>query len=144
MANAFVKFNSFVEDNSSKLFDLTTGTTDTFKVMLSNVLPVATDSVLLDITEIAAGDGYTAGGNAAAFTSGVQTAGVFKLILADPAQWIAAAGTFATFRYVVLYCDSATADPLLGWYDYGSALSLGVDEKFDADLDQANGVLTLT
>ena len=141
----FNKFNQFVEDVAGGVHDLQAGTPDVFKVMLTLTVPASTNEVKADLTEIAAGDGYTAGGNTAAFTTGEQTSGTFKLVLADPAQWVAAAGTFADFRYAVLYNDTPLipADPLIGWWDYGATISLGAGETFDVDLSAANGVLTL-
>lgn len=143
---AFVKFNAFVENICAKVMDLHTGTTDVFKVMLTNTAPVATNSVKADLTEIAAGNGYTAGGNACTFTSGAQTTGTFKLVLADPATWTASGGTIGPFRYASLYDDTPTApaDPLMGFWDYGSAVTLQIGETFTVDLDGSAGVLTIT
>lgn len=142
----FTKFNQFIEEVHSATHDMSTGSAQVFKVMLTLTAPVATNAVKADLTEIAAGDGYIADGNACTLTSGAQTSGVFKVILADPAQWVAAAGTFADFRYAVLYNDTPTspADPLIGFWDYGSTVSLGAGETFDVDLSAANGVLTNT
>jgi hypothetical protein len=49
------------------------------------------------------------------------------------------------FRYVVLYNDDPTspADPLIGWYDYGSDVTLQDTETFTIDADPTNGVLQL-
>jgi hypothetical protein len=73
----------------------------------------------------------------------VQTSGTLKLILADLV--LTASGAVATFRYVVLYNDTPTspADPLIGWYDYGSAVTLANGETFTIDFDGAGGVLTI-
>ena len=45
----------------------------------------------------------------------------------------------------MLYNDTPTspADPMLGWWDYGSALTLASGETFTVDLDQTGGTLTL-
>lgn len=139
---AFNKFNQFVEDVAEKVHNLGA---DAFKVMLTNTAPVATNSVKADLTEIGAGNGYTAGGNAAAGSSSAQSSGTYKLVLADPATWTAAGGTIGPFRYVVLYNDTPTspADPLVGWWDYGSSITLQIGETFTADLDGTNGVLTI-
>lgn len=139
---AFNKFNQFVVDVQSKVHNLAS---DSLKVLLTNVAPVAANAVKADLTEISAGNGYTAGGNAAAFTSLTQTGGVAKLVLADPATWTASGGSIGPFRYAVLYNDTPTspADPLIGWWDYGSAVTLASGEQFVVDLDQTNGVFTL-
>src|SRR5581483_3659449 len=100
---AFNKFDQYVLDLASKVHNLNT---DTLKVMLTDVAPVRTNKVKADITEIAAGNGYSAGGAAAAFVSGGDTAGLYKLIL-SPAQFTAAGGSIAQFRYAVLYNSTA-------------------------------------
>ena len=114
------------------------------KAVLTNSAPSAANTVLTDITQIANGNGYTTGGNTCALTTSAQTAGVYKLVLADPTAWTGSGAGMATFRYVVLYNDTATNDELIGWYDYGSGVTLGVGETFTLDLDGTNGVLTIT
>ena len=133
------KFDQFVQDLGNGVYN---NTTHSFKVMLTNVAPVATDSVKADLTEIAGTFGYTTGGNNAATTSWSNASGTSKLILADPATWTAAGGSMAAFRYVVLYDDTPTspADPLIAWWDYGSSQILASGETFTADFDASNGV----
>ena len=134
------KFNAFVADTHNKVHNLAS---DVLKVMLTNVAPVATNSVKADLTEIAAGNGYTAGGTAATITSSTQTAGVYKLVLAD-VVFTATPAAMATFRYVVLYNDTSTSDSLIAWWDYGSAVTLNATETFTTDFDPSTGVLTDT
>jgi len=137
----FNKFQPFVEALAKAKINCGT---DVFKIMLTNTTPVNTNSVKANITEIGAGNGYTAGGNACTITSAVQTSGTFKLVLADPATWVAAGGTIGPFRWAVLYSDTATNKDLVGYWDYGSSITLGIGETFTADLDATNGVLTIT
>lgn len=140
---AFNKFNAFVEHLAEKVHDLGA---DTLKVMLVNSpAPAATNSVKADLTEITAGNGYTAGGTQATITSSSQTSGTYKLVLAD-VVFTASGGSMNTFRYPVLYNDTPTspADPLIGWWDYGSGVTLAVGETFTWDADPTNGILTIT
>ena len=137
---AFNKFNSFVEALAEKKHDLGA---DTLKVLLTNTAPVATNSVKADLTEISAGNGYTAGGNTASVTSSSQSSGLYRLVLGDPATWTASGGSIGPFRYAVLYNDTATNDELIGWWDYGSAVTLAAGESFAVDFDATTGVLTL-
>ncbi len=137
---AFNKFNSFVEALAEKKHDLSA---DTLKVLLTNTAPVATNAVKADLTEISAGNGYTAGGATAAVTSSAQTSGTYKLVLGDPATWTASGGTIGPLRYAVLYNDTATNDELIGWWDYGSSITLADGESFAVDFDATTGVLTL-
>jgi hypothetical protein len=136
----FTKFNSFVEALAEKKHDLGA---DTLKVMLTLTAPVATNTVKADLTEIAAGNGYTAGGNACTISSSAQTSGTYKLVLADPATWTATGGAIANFRYAVLYNDTATNDELIGFWDYGSTVTVATGETFVVDFDPTNGVLTI-
>lgn len=134
------KFQAFVEHMAEKVHDLGA---DTLKVMLTNIAPVNTNTVLANLTEIAAGNGYTAGGATPAISSSAQTTGTYKLTLADVVI-TAAGGTIGPFRYAVLYNDTPTspANPLIAWWDYGSAITLADGESFTVDMDAANGVLT--
>lgn len=137
---AFNKFNSFVEALAEKKHDLGA---DTLKVLLTNTTPVATNNVKADLTEISAGNGYTAGGNTASVTSSAQTSGTYKLVLGDPATWSASGGSIGPFRYAVLYNDTAASKELIGWWDYGSSITLASGESFAVDFDPTTGVLTL-
>jgi hypothetical protein len=139
---AFNKFNQFVADVGDGKHVLSS---HVMKVLLTNTAPTAANSIKGDLTEIAAGNGYTAGGNTASTTSWSQSSGTGKLVLADPATWTAAGGSIGPFRYAVLYNDTQTvpAKPLVGYWDYGSPVTLAVGETFTVDLDQVNGVLTL-
>src|SRR5262245_15690546 len=137
---SFNKFNSFVEALAEKAHNLQS---DVLKVMLSNTAPSATNAVKTDITEITAGNGYTAGGAQATQVSSAQTAGTYKLVLND-VTFTASGGPLATFRYAVLYNDTAASDELIGFWDYGTTLSITNGNSFTVDFDATNGVLTIT
>ena len=138
---SFNKFQAFVENVAEKVHDLGA---DTLKVMLTNSAPVATNTVLANLTEISAGNGYTAGGTAANISSSAQSSGTYKLVL-DDVTFTASGGSIGPFRYAVLYNDTPTspADPLIGWWDYGSSITLADGESLLVDFDGTNGVLQL-
>lgn len=136
---AFNKFNAFVKDCAEKKHDLSA---DTLKIMLTNTAPVATNSVKTDITEISAGGGYTAGGTQATLSSSAQASGTYKLVLND-VLFTGSGGGFGPFQYAVLYNDTAASDNLIGWWDYGSAVTVAA-ATFNVDLSAANGVLQIT
>jgi hypothetical protein len=137
----FNKFNQFVADVANKVHNLGA---DTLKVALTNVAPVATNAVFADLTEITAGNGYTAGGNTLTLTSSTQTSGTYKLIMAD-STFTASGGSIATFRYAVIYNSTPVSPlkPLIGWWDYGTGVTITSGNSFLVDLDQVNGVLQL-
>lgn len=137
---AYNKFNQFVEDVAEKVHNLGT---DTLKIMLTNTAPVATNAIKADLTEIGAGNGYTAGGTQTTQSSSAQTSGTYKLVTGD-VVFTASGGAIGAFRYAVLYNDTPTspADPLIGWWDYGSSITLADGETFTVDMNPTTGVLT--
>lgn len=140
---AFQKFNSFVAALAEKKHNLGS---DTLKVYLANSTPnPSTNSVKADLPEIiTSATGYTAGGNVCSITSSEQTAGTYRLILADPATWVIGGSlNCGPFRYAVLYNDTAANDELIGYWDYGTSFTLSPGESFRVDFDPTSGVLTL-
>lgn len=135
----YTKFNAFVEAVAEKAHNLGS---DTLKVLLTLTAPIATNSVKADLTEISAGNGYTAGGTVASISSSAQTSGTYKLVLAD-VVFTASGGAIANFRYAVLYNDTATSDELIGFWDYGSTVTVNSGETFTIDFDASTGVLTI-
>ena len=130
----FNKFNSFVEALAEKTHNLGA---DTLTVALTNTAPAAGNTVLANITEIS----YTnLSSRVLTSVTSSQTSGTYTLDAADLV--LTASGTVPTFRYVVLYNDTATSDELIGYYDYGSAVDLLNGETFTITFD-ASGILTL-
>ena len=136
---AYNKFNSFVSDLATKVHNLNS---DTLKILLTNTQPLATMTVKASITEIAAGNGYVAGGNQAVFVSGNNTSGTYKLIL-SPVVFTASSGSFGPFEWAVLYNATAASGNLIAWWDYGTNITLTSGNSFTVSLDQTNGVFTL-
>lgn len=125
------KFEQFVLDLANGVHDLNT---DTLKVYLSNTAPSASaDVVKADIAEISAGNGYTAGGedatNSTSEVTGTMTVAGVDIV------WTASGGTIGPFQYAILYNDTPAAplDPLIAWWDYGSAVTLNDPETFTVD-----------
>jgi hypothetical protein len=136
---AYQKFNCFSGDVATKLHNLNT---DTLKILLTNVAPLATNTVKGNLTEIAAGNGYVAGGSTAAFVSGDNAAGSYKLILA-PVVFTASGGNFAQFQWACLYNATAAGLNLIGFWDYGTGIILTHGNSFTVSLDQTNGTFTI-
>lgn len=136
----FNKFNAFVEELAHGEHDLET---DQLTVALTNSsnAPVATNSDLSDLTEIS----YTnLSSRNITTSSSSQTSGTYKLVLTD-LTLTASGGSVATFRYVVIYNSSAAsaANDLIGWYDYGSDVTLGDGDTFTIDFDGTNGFIQI-
>jgi hypothetical protein len=136
---AYNKFQSWVEN-------MTEGAnlgTDVFKLVLTNSAPIATNTVLANITQVGGGNGYTTGGNTITTTSSAQAGGVMKLVLADLVI-TATGGSIGPFRYVVVVDSTLSGSPLVMWADYGSSITLLATETLTIDFDQTNGFFTVT
>lgn len=124
-------FNKFQDFSEQLVNGVQNFTTDTFKVALSNVAPVATNTALANITQISAGNGYTSGGTATTIT--VAEATGTTTVSGTQVVFTASGGSIGPFRYVVLYNDTTTTPvnkPLVGWWDYGSSITLADGETF--------------
>jgi hypothetical protein len=98
-----------------------------FKFALSNTAPTASsDDELADISEIS----YTnlSGTRAVVIASLAQTAGLLSLSLTSGAHQ-ASGGSVGPFRYVVLYNDTTSGKPLVGFWTRGSSETL-LDTKY--------------
>jgi hypothetical protein len=132
------KFNAALENQFISGIDWDA---NTFKVMLTNTAPVATQDTFDDLTEIAAGSGYTARGTATTITV-TRSSGTTKVAGSD-VVFTASGGSIGPFRYATLYDDTASSDQLIGFWDYGSSITLADGESFTTDFDASAGVLTL-
>lgn len=143
----FNKLNGFVEMLAEKTHDLGS---DQLVIALSNTAPGSeatpptgptTDCILANVTQISYAN---LSSRNLTLSSSTQTAGTYKLILADII--LTASGSVGPFRYVYIYNSSATAytNPLIGYYDYGSSITMANGETFTIDFDGTNGVLTIS
>ncbi|MGE0155110.1 MAG: hypothetical protein AB7R90_21025 [Reyranellaceae bacterium] len=133
---AFNKFNAFTEHAFEKVHDLSADSFVLFACNASNA-PSASNSVLADLTPIS----YTnLSSRALTVSSSGQSSGTYKWVVAD--KVLTASGTVAALRYVGIYNDTPTspADPLIGWYDYGSEITLLDTETLTVNFDDTNGV----
>lgn len=116
---------------------------DSLKVMLTNVAPVATNSNYADVSagELATANGYTVGGAAVTTTSSTQTGGLYKYIGSCASPTWTASGAVGPFRYVIMYDSTPAAKPLIGWWDYGVSITMNSGDTFTVQLDPTNGVI---
>ena len=141
---SFTKVNDFVV-NLANAMDLDA---DTLIVALSNTDPTSGTDVSADGNGILANVSQISYTNLSSRTlanvTSTQTSGTYKLS-ADDLTLTASGGSVAAFRYIVIYDDSVTspADPVIGYYDYGTSLTLNDGDTFTIDIG-TNGILTLT
>jgi len=121
-----IKVNSFAEALAEKVHNLGA---DTLKFAFTNAPPNLAHTQFSDLTEIPAGNGYTAGGVVVAVSSSAQMAGVYTLAL-DAATVSASGGAIGPFQYIWLYNDSAANKEIIGYLDYGIAYTLPDGQNF--------------
>lgn len=143
---AFNKFNGPAQNAWNGIFNLGS---DAIKVLLTNTAPVATNNVYADISanELTTANGYTVGGATVTLTSSTQASGLYKYIASCASPTWSATGAVGPFRYVVIYDTTPTTPlvkPLLGWWDYGSSISLASGDTFTVQLDATNGVIQMS
>lgn len=138
--NKFNKFTDYLVGNVSG--QVMAFLSDTFKVMLTNTAPVATNTKYSDVsgTELANGNGYLTGGTASAVTAANAT-GTETVTAADVT--FTASGSLGPFRYAIIYDSTPTDKPLIAWFDYGSSQTLAAGETFTVEPNSAtpNGTL---
>lgn len=122
------KFNCFVEDICEKKHNLGSDQLVVALCAAANA-PVATNTVLANLTQIA----YTnLSSRNITTSSSSQSSGTYSLVLTDLVL-TASGGSVATFRYVVIYNDTATNDELIMWYDHGSNVTLADTDTYTID-----------
>ena len=132
---AYNKFQDFSDQLTRGVHDFDA---HVFKVALTNSAPVATNTILSDITQISGTNGYTTGGTATTIavseTTGTTT------VTGTKVTFTASTGSIGPFQYAVLYNDTATspADALIAWFDYGSAITLLDGESLDVKFGNAD------
>jgi len=132
----FNKFDSFVEAVAEKVHNLGS---DQLTIALTNTAPVAGNSLLANITEITYTNLSTRN---LTTTSSAQSSGLYKLVVSDTTL-TSTGGSTGPFRYVVVYNSTAAGGPLVGFFDYGSSITLLSGESLTVDFDQVNGLLSI-
>lgn len=136
----FTKFNAFVEHLAEGVHNLGS---HQLVVALSNDAPdPATDAVLADLPSQIS---YTnLSSRNLVVSSSAQTSGTYRLIINDID--LTATGVVGPFRYVIIYNSQSVGvtNAMIGYYDYGSSITLQTSEKITLDFDPVNGILSLT
>jgi len=131
----FNKVNSFVENLAEGKIDLSgNGLT----VALTNTAHDAAWDELADLTQVSYAN---CSSRVITVSTSAQTSGTYKLVCAD--LTLTATGAVGPFQYIYIYDDNSTGDKLIGYYDYGSAVTLANTDTFTIDFDGTNGVLTI-
>ena len=144
---SFSKLNGFVEHLAEGVHNLGS---DSLVLALTNTAPsgesndpsaATSNCVKAELTEVS----YTnLSSRAVTVSASAQTSGTYQLTCAD-VTLTATGGSVGPFQYVYLVNDTPTspADPLVGYWDYGSALTLATGESLTVDFDGTSGVLQI-
>jgi len=139
-ASTLTTFDDLAEQIGKGVHDFST---HTFKLALTNSAPnAATHDELADITEISASGGYTSGGYTLTSVGYSESGGTATLTTSSPFTITASGGSVGPFQYLVIYNDTSTGDKLVGYYNYGSALTLADGESLA--ITSGSGHLTVT
>ena len=137
---AYNKFNNFVQDIAQGVHHLQSDAL-TYALCPSTSPPVATNSVLANITQVA---NYTnLSPRVPTITSCVQTGGLLKLILQNLTLTQSVTAQTQGFEFVVLYNATPVNGNLIAWWDYGSSVTLQINDTFAIQPDQTNGILQI-
>jgi hypothetical protein len=128
------KFNDYVNQKNRGTHNWAT---HAFKLAFTNTAPVAANAVLADLVQIAAGNGYVAGGVALTGMNVGTAAGVVT-VSANQVVLTAAGGAVGPFRYYALYNDTSAADNLCLWWDHGAAITLNDGDSFTVKFNNAS------
>ena len=124
---SFNKFENFVGDVGLKVHELNA---DLLEVYLSNATPSASaDTIKANLAEITNENGYAAPEDT---QNTYSEAGGTGTCVGTDIVITASGGTIGPFRYVVLFNTTPVSpvDPLIGWWDYGSSITLQATETF--------------
>jgi LysM repeat protein len=100
---------------------------DTIQACLATAIP-ATTTFNSGVTDLATGNGYTAGGNNCSGPSVTESGGVMTFSTSAPPAWTASGAGMGPFRYVLIV--NTNAGKVLGSYDYGSNLTVPSGSTF--------------
>jgi hypothetical protein len=140
---SFNKFNCFVGDVAHALHDMKTGTSQVYKVYLTNTAPSAAGNTVYNTpADLSTANGYTAGGTTIGTITGSQGSGTFSFSGGTNPSWTASGGSIGPFEYAVLYNSTSGTQPLIGWWDYGGAITLTNGNTFTVSLPGT--ILTIT
>lgn len=140
MAN-FTRFEAYIADLHHGLhnWDLPANGGHTFRLFAcaegSGPDPAAhsrlADLTLVDLSAVE-------GGTALTITVSEQNSGTFRLVIAT--RGLKPAGSDLTFRYLGIYNDTATGDPLFGFWDFLEDVTIDDGEELPLSFNQVYGM----
>jgi len=130
----FVKMDCWVRDLADGVHaGALNADADTLVVFLTDdVVNKAVHQVKADLTEIDTGQGYDGPvdiHNSAARIDGVIYVGGIDVLWTGTGP-----GAFGPFRYAVLCNQGAPGEPLIGYWDYGTEVTISIGEQFGLDI----------
>ncbi len=133
MSRPFNRFDSYAFDLGKGLIRLDR---DELYILLTHAMPLRVYSRRAELVEIRPGNGYMAGGMIVEGGHFSQS-GAGSLFTGRNVLFEAKGGRMAAFQFAILYDATATGQPLIGYWDYGAALTLAEGESLLVEFDQS-------
>jgi hypothetical protein len=138
----FTFFHEFKRYLGENVIDLDT---HSFKFYLTNAAPnAATHTVKADLAGITTQNGYAEVTITQTWQETGAGTGIWRFAASADITWTASGGSYGPFRYAVLYDDtpSSPADPLVGYIDNGSEVTISDGNLFTLDFDANFSIFT--
>lgn len=137
-SSAFTLFQSFPEDVTEGVIDLDGDTFKVFACLAANAPVAGTDDQLSDLTDVDLSNMDTI---TLTSVTNSHSGATTTFDAADLTMTVS--GSSITARYWGIYSDTATNDELVGYFDYGSDVVVGVGESLLMSFN-ASGIVTFT
>lgn len=136
----YTKFYCFAQDLALGKHNFAT---NQFKVALTNTVPALTALGYSALSEISGGSyGYTAGGIVVPITEN-QAVGVEK-IFGTAISALAFGGDIGPLQCAVLYNNTHADKPLIGFWDYGSLITLTSGQSLAISFNGTTGIFQIS
>ena len=140
---------AFYDGHAKRLADGEYGTWSSagLKYALTNTAPTLSHNSLSQITEVTGGNWVAGGISVGTVSTAIDSTDGVRVVTNADLNHVQASASVGPFRYVVLYADTPTtptADPLIGYWDYASNITLNVGETLKVDLDANFALFTVS
>lgn len=139
----------FYDDHAKRVVDGNYGTWSSagLKLALTNTAPTLTHDSVSEITQVSGGNWVSGGITVGTVSTATDSTDGVRVVTNADFSHTQSSASVGPFRYVVLYADtptSPTADPLIGYWDYGSSITLAVGETLQLDFDANFTLFTIS
>lgn len=140
---------AFYDGHAKRVADGSYGTWSSagLKFALTNTAPTLSHDGLASVTQVTGGNWVSGGISVGTVSTAIDSTDGVRVVTNADFSHTQSSASCGPFRYVILYADtptSPTADPLIGYWDYGSSITLAVGETLNIDLDANFALFTIS